>query len=711
MIAQSFALLIVADEPDRETIARSSTLPHDSVPRVTSLAAVEGSMQRKLSKLTDKFQAQEVEINRLKESFKLLEEREGLAAKSFGDDAPIKGRSMDEGEAATKRISDDSEEIATVLTSMNAAIVLASGVIDVPTGNGSIPTASTPVEGSVTRELEEQLERKDQRRAEQIARDAEVARIYVEEELQSMTNSLDSNNETIAKYLQEYHQFSLELPIERRVELISDLVKYQDNYTKIYKFHSQQRKPWTKKQKRDYYMAIIKNNLGWKVKDFRGMTFEEVEAKFNSVWKQMEDFIPMGSKEEAERIKRKGINLEQESAKKQKTSEEVTKEANPPEEVTEEKVKEIMQLVPIEEVYVKALQVKHPIIDWKVYHEGQRSYWKITRVHHVTSKDKEIFMLVEKDYPLRKGLALVMIYYKLQVENFSQMANDLLEHQVLGRIVGNKMYKAFPLPVIEFPLFPVIHQPSQETSIEILHDQENAINFVQTFLRKFNRISFFKMPKVLLLAWDRVFKIKDAFGNKQYKPEDIQELFRELFNDVQNIHEELAEYINTLGWNRPSFYINDDDDDEDCTIAVTPDFPITDSLIMKNEHLDTILETESDEFIKSSVENLVPILSESEDFSDIESECDMPDCDDSQTTNFSTEFNSIHNEDLDSTPKNDRFDTKSYLIESFLNRNESIPPGIDSDDSDSEGDNLFLERLLHDDPIPLLDTLDFSYDV
>nr|GEX42251.1 hypothetical protein [Tanacetum cinerariifolium] len=29
-------------------------------------------------------------------------------------------------------------------------------------------------------------------------------------------------------------------------------------------------------------------------------------------------------------------------------------------------------------------------------------------------------------------------------------------------------------------------------------------------------------------------------------------------------------------------------------------------------------------------------------------------------------------------------------------------------DSDSEGDNLFLERLLHDDPIPLSNILDFS---
>nr|GEX53505.1 DNA helicase [Tanacetum cinerariifolium] len=112
--------------------------------------------------------------------------------------------------------------------------------------------------------------------------------------------------------------------------------------------------------------------------------------------------------------------------------------------------------------------------------------------------------------------------------------------------------------------FPVNHQPPQKTSIETLHDQENEIDSVQTFLRKFNRISFFETPEVLLLAWDKIFKIKDAFGNKQYKPEDTLELFRDLFNDVQNIREELAVYINTPGWNRPAFYNSDDDDDEDC---------------------------------------------------------------------------------------------------------------------------------------------------
>nr|GFC25717.1 hypothetical protein [Tanacetum cinerariifolium] len=86
------------------------------------------------------------------------------------------------------------------------------------------------------------------------------------------------------------------------------------------------------------------------------------------------------STEETERFKRKWIRFEQESAKKLKTSEEVPKEVKSPDEVPKEKVKETMQLVPIEEVYVEALQVKHPIIEWKVHTEEQRRYWKITRL-------------------------------------------------------------------------------------------------------------------------------------------------------------------------------------------------------------------------------------------------------------------------------------------------------------------------------------------
>ncbi|GKG18501.1 hypothetical protein Tco_0372799 [Tanacetum coccineum] len=69
------------------------------------------------------------------------------------------------------------------------------------------------------------------------------------------------------------------------------------------------------------------------------------------------------------------------------------------------------------------------------------------------------------------------------------------------------------------------------------------------------------------------------------------------------------------------------DDDEDYTIATTPVLSTkepVDSLIMKDEHLDTISATESDEVIKYSVENLVQIPSESKGISD--GGCDVPLC-------------------------------------------------------------------------------------
>nr|GEZ75970.1 hypothetical protein [Tanacetum cinerariifolium]GEZ77022.1 hypothetical protein [Tanacetum cinerariifolium] len=68
------------------------------------------------------------------------------------------------------------------------------------------------------------------------------------------------------------------------------------------------------------------------------------------------------------------------------------------------------------------------------------------------------------------------------------------------------------------------------------------------------------------------------------------------------------------------------------SIAITPVLPTTepgDSLIMGDEDLRTIPEKELDEFIKSSVEDLVLIPSESEDTSD--SECDLPFCGNSIT--------------------------------------------------------------------------------
>ncbi|GKC95329.1 hypothetical protein Tco_1160771 [Tanacetum coccineum] len=153
---------------------------------------------------------------------------------------------------------------------------------------------------------------------------------------------------------------------------------------------------------------------------------------------------------------------------------------------------------------------------------------------------------------------------------------------------------------------------------------------IQTFLNKFNRISFRETPKVLLLAWENFFEIKHASREKQHQPEDIQGLLCKLHKDVQIISEELADYINTPNWNCPAFYHDDDeDDDEEYTIAITPVLPIVEPdnfLSMEDEHLSTIPKKG-----ESSVEDLVPIPSESEGISD--SMCDVPFCDNSRPLN------------------------------------------------------------------------------
>nr|GEV70732.1 hypothetical protein [Tanacetum cinerariifolium] len=182
------------------------------------------------------------------------------------------------------------------------------------------------------------------------------------------------------------------------------------------------------------------------------------------------------------------------------------------------------------------------------------------------------------------------------------------------------------------------------------------------------------------------------------------------------------------------------DDDDDFTII--PNEPI-DSLSMGDEHLNTILATESDEFIKSCVENHVPNPSESEG----ENGCDVPACfttfsnvlfdaeyefesnDDQSLSDedFLKEIfsNPLFEEEIISTKIDPHhFDDESDLIESMLNHDssiipssskidslldefagelillKSIPPGIDATDRYPEEDIHLIERLLYDNSSP-----------
>nr|GFC24355.1 hypothetical protein [Tanacetum cinerariifolium] len=90
---------------------------------------------------------------------------------------------------------------------------------------------------------------------------------------------------------------------------------------------------------------------------------------------------------------------------------------------------------------------------------------------------------------------------------------------------------------------------------------------------------------------------------------------------------------------------------------------------------------------------------------------DKTDCHPENEIQLNSENSNADTESFSPSPiLNEDSDSFMEEIDLFLTPDDPMPPSIE-DDEDSEGDILFLERLLHDDPIPLPDTLNFSYEV
>ncbi|GKB86246.1 hypothetical protein Tco_0958518, partial [Tanacetum coccineum] len=139
-----------------------------------------------------------------------------------------------------------------------------------------------------------------------------------------------------------------------------------------------------------------------------------------------------------------------------------------------------------------------------------------------------------------------------------------------------------------------------------------------------------------------------------------------------------------------------DDEDDYIPLAITADLPIQEpdnSLKMGDEHLDTIPATESDEVIKSSVENLVSIPSEFEGMSDDTS--DVLNCDNNRVNVESDFVKSLINRDTSIV----HFSKIDPILEEFageLAHIAPIPPGIveadfDLNDYISSDDDYFKD--------------------
>ncbi|GKD67758.1 hypothetical protein Tco_1321848 [Tanacetum coccineum] len=220
--------------------------------------------------------------------------------------------------------------------------------------------------------------------------------------------------------------------------------------------------------------TYLKNIEGYKLKDLKSKGFDAIQEMFDKAFKRVNTFEDFITKLVEGKEKRAGEELMQENVKKQKVDDD--KETT--------KLKQCLEIIPDEEeVTIDAipLAVKSPrIVDWKIHKEGKKSYYQIIRAdgksqmymvfsHMLKSFDKEylkdlyklvkarygsirlvesmdyllwndmkimfephvkdesmqIYMLVEKKYPLTPPTLSMMLEKKLQIDYESEMAYQL----------------------------------------------------------------------------------------------------------------------------------------------------------------------------------------------------------------------------------------------------------------------------------------------
>ncbi|GJZ68652.1 hypothetical protein Tco_0631892 [Tanacetum coccineum] len=195
------------------------------------------------------------------------------------------------------------------------------------------------------------------------------------------------------------------------------------------------------------------------MRDFKGMSYEEIRPIFENIWDFNHAFVPKDSKIEKDVMKRSGFDL-QESSKKAggsrkktlarkrarvKDSEESVKRQKIKDDTEEEELKAYLDIVPGDDiaVEVKSLAIKYPIVDWKTHvlieyfiqdvidlHRLVEESWRLfdsSRVHVLLMDNGiAIHMMTERKYPLVQEMLSRMLSRILEVDHESKIAFELL---------------------------------------------------------------------------------------------------------------------------------------------------------------------------------------------------------------------------------------------------------------------------------------------
>nr|GEV02993.1 hypothetical protein [Tanacetum cinerariifolium] len=197
-----------------------------------------------------------------------------------------------------------------------------------------------------------------------------------------------------------------------------------------------------------------------------------------------------------------------------------------------------------------------------------------------------------------------------------------------------------------------------------------------------------------------------------------KELYRMNDNEVKNVVEQPTERRNRIIASLQNFrVIHKSSTFMKNTSQISPVHAVTPILSIKEpeyspsmgyEHPNTTPETESDEIIKSGVEELVPILSENEVTSEDKKECDVPVCENSPICDDHSEIFSDSKNDDDISSDDDAFEDMEY-VEASLPDQEIVSVEEENDVHQEEEETRSDNTTTHaDDSLPEYDSFCFE---
>nr|GEZ06839.1 hypothetical protein [Tanacetum cinerariifolium] len=158
-------------------------------------------------------------------------------------------------------------------------------------------------------------------------------------------------------------------------DVIEQVQRKEKEDNVVLRYQALKRNPQTEAQARKNMMIYLRNIAGFKMDYFKGMSYDDIcpifEKYFNSNVAFLEKTKEQMEEEDSRALKRKTKSSEEKAVKKQKLDKEV------------EELKKHLQIVPNnnDDVYTEAtpLALKVPVVDYEIYTENNKPYFKIIR--------------------------------------------------------------------------------------------------------------------------------------------------------------------------------------------------------------------------------------------------------------------------------------------------------------------------------------------